>query len=67
MVAEIEVPAMGESVTTGVVAAWLKADGEAVAEGEGIFELETDKATLAVPSTAAGLPPPTTYFGAGTR
>ena len=51
---EIEIPEMGESVTGGIVAAWLKADGDYVNEGEDLFELETDKATVAVPSTAAG-------------
>ncbi len=52
---KIEVPKIGESITSGIIAAWLKADGELVAEGEELFELETDKATLAVPSTAAGV------------
>lgn len=45
---------MGESVTSGIVAAWLKDDGAYVDEGEELFELETDKATLAVPSTVSG-------------
>jgi 2-oxoglutarate dehydrogenase E2 component (dihydrolipoamide succinyltransferase) len=51
---EIEVPEIGESVSSGILAAWLKENGEAVDEGEEIFELETDKATLGVPSPAAG-------------
>ncbi len=51
---EIKVPSAGESVTSGLLASWLKDDGAAVAEGEELFELETDKATLAVPSPAAG-------------
>lgn len=52
---EIDVPKMGESVASGIIAAWLKADGDFVKEGDEIFELETDKATLAVPSTASGV------------
>lgn len=54
MSVEITVPAAGESVSSGVLATWLKGDGEAVSEGEELFELETDKATLAVPSPASG-------------
>ena len=55
MIEKISVPKMGESVTSGIIAAWLKADGEEVQEGDELFELETDKATLAVPSTASGV------------
>ena len=51
---DIRVPEVGESITGGILAAWLKSDGESVGEGEEIFELETDKATLAVPSPTAG-------------
>ena len=51
---EIEVPEIGESISSGILAAWLKEDGKSVDEGEEIFELETDKATLGVPSPAAG-------------
>ncbi len=52
---DIEVPEIGESISSGILAAWLKEDGEKVDEGEEIFELETDKATLGVPSPAAGV------------
>ncbi len=51
---EIEVPEVGESVSSGILAVWLKEDGESVEEGEEIFELETDKATLGIPSPATG-------------
>jgi len=50
----IEVPKMGESVASGIIAVWLKSDGDRVEEGDELFELETDKATLAVPSTVSG-------------
>ena len=49
------VPEVGESVAQGVIAAWLKNEGDRVNEGEDLFELETDKATLAVPSPAGGI------------
>jgi 2-oxoglutarate dehydrogenase E2 component (dihydrolipoamide succinyltransferase) len=55
MKTEVKVPEVGESITQGVIAAWLKTEGDQVAEGEDLFELETDKATLAVPSPAGGL------------
>ena len=55
MTKEIAVPEIGESVSSGILAAWLKDDGATVAEGEELFELETDKATLGVPSPAAGV------------
>jgi 2-oxoglutarate dehydrogenase E2 component (dihydrolipoamide succinyltransferase) len=51
---EIEVPAMGESITSGILAAWLKADGDYVEEGDDLFELETEKTTVAFPAPAAG-------------
>ncbi len=52
---DVLVPEIGESVSSGVLASWLKKSGDAVEEGEEIFELETDKATLAVPAPAAGV------------
>jgi len=51
----VEVPQVGESVSSGILATWLKADGDFVREGEELFELETDKATMAVPAPAAGV------------
>lgn len=52
---EVQVPEVGESVSSGILASWLKQSGEMVEEGEELFELETDKATLAVPSPADGV------------
>ena len=54
MAVEIRVPSVGESVSSGVLSSWLKADGDAVQEGEELFELETEKATMPVPAPAAG-------------
>lgn len=51
---EIRVPEIGESISSGILAAWLKKDGEVIAQGDEVFELETDKATLAVPSPYGG-------------
>lgn len=52
---QVEVPAVGESVTSGILATWFKNDGELVKEGEDLFELETDKATLPVPAPVGGV------------
>ena len=51
---EIKVPSVGESITTGVVVSWLKHNGDQVEEGDILFELETDKAVLEIPSPGAG-------------
>ena len=53
--AEIKVPTLGESVTEATVSRWLKKPGEAVAMDEGVVELETDKVTLEVNASAAGV------------
>jgi 2-oxoglutarate dehydrogenase E2 component (dihydrolipoamide succinyltransferase) len=55
MSVEIKVPSVGESITTGTLASWLKSNGQRVHEGEMIFELETDKSLIEVPSPAAGV------------
>jgi len=51
---DIKVPSVGESVTQGILASWLKAEGDHVEEGSDLFELETDKATVTVPAPATG-------------
>ncbi len=51
---EIKVPSVGESITSGVIVSWLKQNGEQVQDGDLLFELETDKAVLEIPSTGAG-------------
>lgn len=53
--AEIKVPTLGESVTEATVAQWLKKEGEHVAIDEPIVELETDKVTLEVNASEAGV------------
>lgn len=52
---KVEVPQVGESVVEGILATWFKSTGEAVQEGEELFELETDKATMPVPAPASGV------------
>ncbi len=51
---KIIVPEIGESITEGVISAWIKQDGEQVKSGEPIYELETDKITTEVPAESSG-------------
>jgi 2-oxoglutarate dehydrogenase E2 component (dihydrolipoamide succinyltransferase) len=55
MATDVQVPALGESITEGTLAQWLKKPGEQVAEDEPIASLETDKVTVEVPSPADGV------------
>ena len=54
MATDVKVPALGESITEGTLAQWLKKPGEAVAADEPIVSLETDKVSVEVPSPVAG-------------
>jgi 2-oxoglutarate dehydrogenase E2 component (dihydrolipoamide succinyltransferase) len=55
MATDVKVPALGESITEGTLANWLKKPGETVAVDEPIAELETDKVSVEVPSPVAGV------------
>ena len=55
MATDVQVPALGESITEGTLAQWLKKPGEAVAADEPIASLETDKVSVEVPSPVAGV------------
>ena len=54
MSTEVKIPAVGESISSGVLSAWLKQNGDAVKDGEPIFALETDKISTEVPAPASG-------------
>jgi 2-oxoglutarate dehydrogenase E2 component (dihydrolipoamide succinyltransferase) len=54
MTTDVKVPTLGESITEGTLAQWLKKPGDTVAADEPIASLETDKVTVEVPSPAAG-------------
>jgi pyruvate dehydrogenase E2 component (dihydrolipoamide acetyltransferase) len=54
MAVEIIMPKLGLTMEEGTVVAWRKQDGEAVAAGEVLLEVETDKATVEVPAPADG-------------
>ncbi|RIK79842.1 MAG: hypothetical protein DCC67_10005 [Planctomycetota bacterium] len=55
MTIEITVPRLGWSMEEGSFCRWLKADGDAVREGDELYELEGDKATQVVESFDAGI------------
>jgi 2-oxoglutarate dehydrogenase E2 component (dihydrolipoamide succinyltransferase) len=54
MTADLRIPQLGESVTEGTIARWLKQTGDMVEAEEPVLELETDKATMEIPAGAAG-------------
>jgi pyruvate dehydrogenase E2 component (dihydrolipoamide acetyltransferase) len=54
MPADVIMPALGLAQETGKVLRWLKLDGEVVAKGEPLLEVETDKVTVEIESPAAG-------------
>ncbi|WP_116134654.1 biotin/lipoyl-containing protein [Tropicimonas sp. IMCC34043] len=51
---DVIMPALGMAQDTGLIVAWHKAPGDAVAEGDVLFEVETDKATMEVAAEANG-------------
>jgi 2-oxoglutarate dehydrogenase E2 component (dihydrolipoamide succinyltransferase) len=51
----IKVPPLGESIVEATVSRWLKNEGDQVAPGESLVELETDKITVDVPAMANGV------------
>src|SRR5689334_23583323 len=51
----IKVPPLGESIVEATVSRWLKKEGESVAAGDTLVELETDKVTVEVPALKAGV------------
>jgi 2-oxoglutarate dehydrogenase E2 component (dihydrolipoamide succinyltransferase) len=54
MAIEVKIPAVGESITSGLLSAWLKKDGELVKDGEPILTLETDKISTEIPAPGTG-------------
>ena len=54
MATEVNLPALGESVTEGTVTRWLKQVGDQVAVDEPLLEVSTDKVDTEIPSPVAG-------------
>lgn len=55
MPVEVRVPALGESVTEATVAGWRKHEGDTVAAGEALVELETEKVNVEVTAERSGV------------
>jgi pyruvate dehydrogenase E2 component (dihydrolipoamide acetyltransferase) len=51
----ILMPQLGETVTEGKITQWFKSTGDAVKPGDNLFEIETDKVSMEVPATEAGV------------
>ncbi len=51
---EVKIPAVGESVTSGLISAWLKNEGDSVSKGDALLTLETDKVSTEITADAAG-------------
>ena len=51
---DVFVPSLGESITEGLIARWLKQNGDSVQVDDPLLELETDKATMEIVAQAAG-------------
>ena len=55
MATEVCIPAMGESISSGILAAWHVQDGQYVEKDQVLYELETDKITSEANAEAAGV------------
>ncbi len=51
----ILMPQLGETVAEGKITKWFKSAGDAVKPGDNLFEIETDKTSMEVPATEAGV------------
>ena len=55
MATEVKIPAMGESISSGILAAWHVKDGDYVEKDQVLYELETDKITSEASAEVAGV------------
>jgi pyruvate dehydrogenase E2 component (dihydrolipoamide acetyltransferase) len=52
---DVLMPQLGETVAEGKITKWFKSAGDAIKPGDNLFEIETDKVSMEVPSTSAGV------------
>ncbi len=52
---DVLMPQLGETVAEGKITKWFKSAGERVLPGDNLFEIETDKVSMEVPSTTTGV------------
>lgn len=55
MSTEVKVPAVGESITSGIVSVWHKKSGDQVKAGDALFTLETDKVSTEITAEKDGV------------
>ena len=55
MAVEVRLPRLGQGMESGTIVKWLKAEGDEVAKGEPLYELDTDKVTQEVEAEASGV------------
>ncbi len=52
---DVLMPQLGETVAEGKIIKWFKSAGDAIKPGDNLFEIETDKVSMEVPSTTTGV------------
>jgi pyruvate dehydrogenase E2 component (dihydrolipoamide acetyltransferase) len=55
MASEVKLPRLGQGMEAGTITKWLKSEGDNVAKGEPLFEIDTDKVTQEVESDYEGV------------
>src|SRR2546423_12529669 len=55
MAVEVKIPAVGESISSGIVSVWHKKTGDFVNAGDALFTLETDKVSTEIAAETAGV------------
>ena len=51
---DVVMPRLSDSMEEGTILKWLKADGDEIARGDELVEIETDKATMTYEADTAG-------------
>ena len=55
MATDVTLPRLGQGMESGVIVRWLKQEGDTVARGEPLYELDTDKVTQEVEAEVDGV------------
>lgn len=55
MITRVVLPPLSETMIDGLIVRWYKQEGDAVDEGEPLYDVDTDKATVEVSAPAAGI------------
>jgi len=55
MAVEVKLPRLGQGMEAGTIVRWLKSEGDTIAKGDALYELDTDKVTQEVEADAGGV------------